>query len=142
MDPLTLDTQRFPAGYQNMDLRSITEDVFGQYSQGLDEVLTAVENKQHSLVFEEGEKTGNGIIGMNRKSECQRKCARNEASIVERAEVEEIYRALKGCEQGVADLYSDGRFANSAGSDDADKAPGRQLFRYFLDIFLTSDHPR
>ena len=142
MYPLALDTQRFPAGYQNMDLRSFTENAFGQYSQGLNDVLTTVENKQHSLVFEESEKAGNGIVGMNRKSECQRECARNEASIVERAEVEEMNRAVKGCEQCVADFYSDGRFANSTGSDDADKAPGRQLFRYFLDIFLASDHPR
>src|ERR1700704_2182490 len=98
MDSFTLDSQRFPARCQNMDLRSFVENAFGQYSQAINDVLTAIENKQHSLVLEESKKAGNGIVGMNGKSERRGECDRNEASVLEGSEVEEVNRAVKSRE--------------------------------------------
>ena len=43
-------------------------------------------------------------------------------------------------EQGVARRNSNGRLADTAGSDDGDKAFARQLARYFIDGLVAAHH--
>jgi hypothetical protein len=53
MDLLTFNLQRFPARRQDMDLRSRLEDALRQWSNRLDQMLTAIEHQQHSPVPQE-----------------------------------------------------------------------------------------
>src|ERR1700687_2347231 len=50
MDLLALDLQRFPARHQDMDLWSLPEDALRQWSNRLDQMLTAIEHQQHAPV--------------------------------------------------------------------------------------------
>src|SRR5882757_5030015 len=53
MDLLALDLQRFPACRQYMDLWSFPEDALRQWSDRLDQMLTAIEHQQQPPVTQE-----------------------------------------------------------------------------------------
>src|SRR6266436_2253155 len=53
MNPLALNLQRFPARRQDMDLWRLPEDALRQWSDRLNQMLTAIEHQQHPSVAQE-----------------------------------------------------------------------------------------
>src|SRR5229473_3773901 len=53
MDLLALNLQRFPARRQDMDLWRLPENALRQWSDRLNQMLTAIEHQQHSSVAQE-----------------------------------------------------------------------------------------
>src|SRR6267142_5494910 len=72
MDLLAFDLQRFSARRQDMDLWSLPEDALRQWSDRLDQMLTAIEHQQHSSVAQESGLRSERIIKINRQAHGQR----------------------------------------------------------------------
>src|SRR5216684_1076558 len=72
MDPLTLNLQRFPARRQDMDFWSFPEDALRQWSNRLDQMLTAIEHQQHSPIEQESGQRSKRIIEIAQQAHGQR----------------------------------------------------------------------
>ena len=141
MNMLSLDTQRLPAGRQDVNLWRSLEDTLGQRCHDFDDVLAAVEDQQHSLVAKCRDDAGSGIAGLNQQPEPGSDRGGDEKRIVDRPEIEKMHGAGKLRQQFVADGYRNGTLADSARSDDGHEALGPQLLRYLADGLAASHHP-
>src|SRR5712664_2219380 len=132
MNMFALNTQRFPAGRQNVHLRGLLENALRQRRRGLDHVLAAIEDQQHPFAAEETYQTEGWIRGLNRQPERRGHRARDEKRIVEWSKIKKLNGAGKLGKQLITYRNSNGGLADAARSHDGDKALGLQLLRYFL----------
>ena len=93
---LALDPQRFAACCQDVDLRSLLEDVLRQCRRSLHHMLAAVEDQQHPPVSQEADQARGRITGLHQEAERRRDRARHEARIAERPEIKKSDRTLEG----------------------------------------------
>src|SRR6266436_3455705 len=140
MNMFAFDTQRFPAGRQNVHLRCLLENAFRQRRRGLDHVLAAIEDQQHPFAAEETYQTAGWIRGLNRQPERRGHRARNEKRIVERSKIKKLNGTGKLGKQLITYRDRDGGLADATRSHDGDEALGLQLLRYFLNGLVAPHH--
>src|SRR6266849_5291084 len=140
MNMFAFDTQRFPAGRQNMHLRCLLENALRQHRRGLDHVLAAIEDQQHPFAAEKTYQTGGWIHGLNRQPERRGHRAWDEKRIVERSKIKKLNGAGKLWQQLITYRDGDGGLADAARSHDGDKALGLQSLRHFLNGLIAPHH--
>src|SRR6185369_11938441 len=87
---LAFDTQQLSARGQDMQLWRLLKKPFGQRRRRFDDMLTAVQNQQHSPVAQECRQAARGIVRSSRQS--KRRCgdAGYESGVADLAEAEKV----------------------------------------------------
>ena len=89
-----------------------------------------------------GNKTRNGILGLDRQTERGSHCTRQELRIAERAELHKADGAAEVDQQSVRDGECHRRFAHAARPDDGNEALGYQLLTDLAHSLLAAYHAR
>ena len=123
MDMFTFHPERFSAGRQDVCLRCLADDAFGQRCRNADHVLAIVEHEEDPPVANKGEQTNKRVLSLYREPECRRNRRRHELRIGQRSQIDEEDRVMKSINQRMGDRDCYGSFSDAARTDDADEAP-------------------
>ncbi len=139
---LAFDPQRLPAGCQDVRLRCLADNAFGQRRRRVDHVLAIIEHKEDSPLAKKGQQAEDGILSLHHESERRCNRRRHQTGIGQRSEIDEENCALEIIDQRVGNRDCDGCLAHAARADDADEAPRHQLGRQRADGIVAADHSR
>ena len=133
--------ERFAAGRQDVRLWRPADDAFGQCCRNADHVLAAVEHEEDLVVANKGQQTNERVLGLQHEPERRRNRCRHELRIGQRSQINEEDRVMESINQRMSDGDCHGRFSDTAGTDDADKAPHLKLLRQGSNGVISADHP-
>ena len=136
----TFDPERFAAGRQDVRLRCLADDAFGQRRHNADHVLAIVEHEEDLPVTDKGQQTNERVLGLHHQPECRRNRCRHELRIGQRSQIDEEDRVMESINQRMSDRDCHGGFADTAGTDDADEAPHLELLRQGSNSVIAADH--
>src|SRR6202453_2100659 len=138
----TFRPERFSAARQDVRLRWLADDAFGQRWRNADHMLAIVEHDEKLLVANKGKQTNERVLGLHHEPECRRDRRRHELGIGQRSQIDEEDRVMESINHRMSDRDCHGRFTDTAGTDDADKAPHLKLLRQRSNGVIAADHPR
>ena len=95
IDLLSLSPECFPAGCEYVNLGGVAEDAFRERGCGVDDVLAAIEHKEHVLIPQEGQNGRNRFVGHHGHPQSGRKSRSDESRILDRRKVDEMNVALE-----------------------------------------------
>src|SRR5580692_9930374 len=142
MDMFTFHPERFAAGRQDVRLRCLADDAFGQRCRNADNMLAIVEHEQDLPVANKGQQTNDRVLGLHHEPEYRRDRCRHELGIGQSSQIDEEHRALESANQRMSDRDRYGGFSDPAGTDDTDEAPLLKLLRQRSNGVITADHSR
>src|ERR1700736_2123875 len=114
---LTLYFQQFSTRGQNMDLFRLPVELLGKRSDGLDHMLTAIENDKKLSRTNEVDQLQVGIFRFEYKSQGCRDSPRNMPRIGKAFQVNKMDIPAKLLGSGAANSQGNGRLANAAGAE-------------------------
>ena len=132
--------ESFAARCQDVCLRGLTDDPFGQCSGRVDHVLTIIEHKKYFLVANKGGETAQRILGLHHKPERRCDRCRYELGIGQRGQIDEENRPVETIRQRVGNGDGDSGLSDAARADDADEPRHHQLCRYGANDGIAADH--
>ena len=142
MNALALDAEYLPARHQDMQVRHIAKKPFRHHSRLRNHMFGAVQDKQDALATQVGNKTRNGILGLDRQTERGSHCTRQELGIAQRAELHKADGAAEFHQQSMRDGECHRCFAHAARPDDGNEALGYQLLTDLAHSLLAAYHAR
>jgi hypothetical protein len=139
---LTFRLEGFAAGRQDVRLRCLADDAFGQCCRNADHMLATVEHEQDLPVANKGQQTNEGVLGLHHEPERRCDRSRHELGIGQSSQIDEEDRTMESINQRMSDGDCYGGFADTAGTDDADEAPHLELLRQGSNGVIAADHSR
>ncbi|HWN77848.1 MAG TPA: hypothetical protein VNN81_08205, partial [Bradyrhizobium sp.] len=112
MNALALDAEYLPARHQDMQVRQIAKKPFRHHSRLRNHMFGAVQDKQDALATQVGNKSRNGVLGLDRQTERGSHCTRQELGIAERTELHKADGAAEFHQQSMRDGECHRRFAH------------------------------
>src|SRR5260370_25366574 len=121
MHLLAFGPECFAARGQNVNLGGVTEYVFGQSRDCLDDVLAAIEHEQQSLLAQKCQNARQWLVRNRHETQLRGEHTGEEPWVFEGREVEEVNGSLKITQHSVRKCQGDGRLADPACPDDRDE---------------------
>jgi hypothetical protein len=124
---LAADAQAFPAGRENAKVRAVRQQSIHEPSDGLNEVLTVVQNKEEVLRLQEvqkGIRKRADLLFSDRQGESDG--LRYEEGVGDGSEFHEPDAVAELVQEVCADLKGEAGFADAAGTDKRNEARGPQ----------------
>ncbi|MGY3368072.1 hypothetical protein ACVWZL_005197 [Bradyrhizobium sp. GM2.4] len=138
---LAFHQQRLAAGCEDDDARRLPVDVFCKARDLLDDVLAAVEHEKQPAAAQEIDDAGRGVLVVH--DEAQRGCnrARDQRSVLERTEFEEMDVAVEAIAHLVRERSRNGGLSDAARPSQRDEAIAEQARCQLGHGVLSPDHP-
>ncbi len=142
MHPFAVDTEGFATGREDGHPARFIDERLRKAGCRLDDVLAIVEDDENLLVAEKGKDARKGAVGPGRQAQRRRQGVRDERGVLEGREVHEPEIAAIGFRQRLGDGDGKRRLADPRGTDDRQKALGRQPSGDGRHGLGPSDNPR
>ncbi len=117
-DTLPFHSKRFSAGREDLHARSICQDAIRAGSHGIDDVLAAVEHKQHLAVAQKSAQRSKHACGIRRQANCRGNGVRDESRVLQWRQVDEPHAISGQPDRVFGDGKGNRRLTDAAGPDD------------------------
>jgi hypothetical protein len=139
---LAFHPQRLATGCEIVNSGSFLEDPLRERRRGLDDVLAIVQHKQDTERTQTLHQRWQHVFCLNSEAQRRRDGEGHQSRVRHSAEIHEAYSAAELLEHPMSDGHGDGRFSDTARTDDRHKALCNQIRSDGAYRRIATDHSR